>query len=201
MAAHDFKTLTLLLLLHALGVFATFTNLPDVPPGVFNVSTRIEIKSTKHAAWHALTDFAGYPDWNPFVRAAVMVSKDNTTLPYQYPKEGRRLFLRTQLPPLPIPVTRDTPDIELHTQYALENVTHVEPRRGRLAWVYISDTSIQSERWSAVSDLGRGKVLYESREVFSGPLAEYLKSQLEVALQGGFDSQGKALKLHLEKRE
>lgn len=198
MAGYCLKTFALLFFLQTTGVFATFTNLPDVPQGVFNVSIRVEIRSTKDAAWNALTDFAKYPDWNPFVRAAIMVSPENSTLRHQYPKEGRRLFFRTQIPPLPLPVTRDTPDVELHTQYSYENVTHVQPRRGRLAWEFATDPSLQAERWSAVSDLGHGKVLYESREVFDGPLAEALKAQLEAGLQAGFDAQGRALKLLLE---
>ncbi|KZM19824.1 uncharacterized protein EKO05_0004154 [Ascochyta rabiei] len=197
MAAQHLKALALLLSFQIIGVFSTFTNLPDVPPGDFNVSTRIEIRSTKHAAWEALTDFARYPEWNPFVRASIMVSSDNITLPDQYPREGRRLFLRTQIPPLPIPVDKDTPDVELHTQYSYENVTHVQRGRGRLAWAS-NDSSIQAERWSAVSNLGRGRMLYESREVFNGALVKDLATQLGKALQAGFDAQGQALKLLLE---
>ncbi|KAF9698954.1 hypothetical protein EKO04_003114 [Ascochyta lentis] len=197
MLVHHLKVFALLLSLQTIGVFSTFTNLPDVPPGVFNVSTRIETRSTKHAAWEALTDFARYPEWNPFVRASIMVSSDNKTLPDQYPKEGRRLFLRTQIPPLPLPVNEDTPDVEVNTQYSYENVTHVQWKLGRLAWAS-NDSSIQAERWSAISNLGHGRVLYESREVFHGALVESLKNQLGKALQAGFDAQGQALKLLLE---
>lgn len=193
------KAFTLLLLLQTTSVLSTFSNLPDVPQGVFNVSTRIEIRSNKHAAWRALTDFPKYPDWNPFVRASIMVSSDNTTLHDQRPREGRQLFLRTQIPALPLPVNRNSPDVKANTQYSYENVTHVQPREGRLAWNFVTDTTLQAERWSAVSDIGRGKVLYESREVFNGPLAVYLQSQLGGALQSCFDAQAKALKVLLEK--
>ena len=198
MAVQHIKTLALLLLLQSIGICCTFTNLPDVAPGVFNVTTRIEIRSTKHAAWKALTDFTRYPEWNPFVRASIMIAPDNSTLRNQYPVEGKGLFLRTQIPPLPMPVNKDTPDVAANTQYSYETVTHVQRRQGRLAWECSGCTDIEAERWSAVSDIGRGKVLYESREVFSGPLAEYLKEQLAGALQAGFDAQGKALKVLLE---
>lgn len=199
MATFRLKALILLLLLQATNVLSIFTNLPNVPRGVFNVSTRIEIRSTKHAAWKALTDFPKYPDWNPFVRASIMVSPDNTTLRNQYPVEGRRLFLRTQIPALPMPINRNTPDVKANTQYSYENVTHVQRRQGRLAWDFVTDPNLQAERWSAVSDIGHGKVLYESREVFSGITAVYLQTLLGGTLQASFEAQGKALKTLLEK--
>jgi hypothetical protein len=145
-----------LLLASSTGVLAQTSNLPDVAPGVFNVSTRIEIQTTTSAVWNALTNFPAYAEWNPFVRlvkigmnafysvgmpnkdcsAAVVVSPLNITLPEQYPVEGKRLFLRTQIPPLPLPVDASTPDNILHTQFAYENITHVQPELLRLAWEY-----------------------------------------------------------------
>jgi hypothetical protein len=41
-------------------------------------------------------------------------------------------------------------------------------------------------------------VLYESREVFSGPLAYTLQALYGDSLQEGFDAQGEGLKLRLE---
>lgn len=204
MAAHELITLTLLLLLQAISVCPMFTNLPDVPPGVFNASTRIEIRSNKHAAWKALTDFPKYPEWNPFVRASIMISANNATLREQYPVESRRLFLRTQIPALPLPVDGNTADVEAHTQYSYENVTHVQRKQGRLAWEFVPTTpaehllDLRSERWSAITDIGHGKVLYESREVFHGATALLIKIQMGEALQASFDAQGEALKLLLE---
>lgn len=202
MAVHKLTALALLLFLQNIGVFSTVTNLPDVPQGVFNVSTRIEMRSTKHAAWKALTDFPNYPEWNPFVRASIMISSDNTTLRDQYPEEGRRLFLRTQIPALPLPVNRQTPDIEANTQYSYENVTHVQRKQGRIAWEYAPSPNqqldLQSERWSAISDVGSGKVLYESREVFHGSVAESVEVQVGKALQASFDGQAQAFKVLLE---
>jgi hypothetical protein len=49
-----------------------------------------------------------------------------------------------------------------------------------------------------VSDLGNGKALYESREVFHGVLAPVLKATLGESLQKAFDAQGEGLKLLLE---
>ncbi|KAH7402723.1 hypothetical protein BKA66DRAFT_436125 [Pyrenochaeta sp. MPI-SDFR-AT-0127] len=196
-----FPTLHILfvLALGAITATCTYTNLPDVPPGVFEVSTRIEIFSTKRAAWDALTNFRDYADWNPFVRSAVVVSPLNVTLPRQYPVEGKRLFMRTQIPPLPLPVNRNTPDNLLNTQLAYENITHVQPRLGRLAWEYAGEFVLQAERWQAVSDIRRGVVLYESREVFHGLMAPELEVALGDSLQKAFDAQGQGLKLLLER--
>lgn len=204
MATHKPSTLGLLLLLQATGVFSAFTNLPDVPQGIFNVSTRIEIRTNKYAVWKALTDFPKYPEWNPFVRASIMIGPDNSTLRNQDPKEGRRLFLRTQIPALPLPVDENTPDVEAHSQYSYENVTAVQRKQGRLAWEFVPTTELeqqldlQAERWSAVSNIGHDKVLYESREVFHGSTAELLAVQTSAALQAAFDAQSRALKVLLE---
>jgi len=102
------------------------------------------------------------------VRAAIVVSPLNLTLPDQTPVEGKDLFLRVQIPPLPLPVNKDTPDNPLATQFSYEKITAVQPELGRLAWKFQPDVKVllSAERWQAVSDLGNGMVLYESREVF-----------------------------------
>ncbi|KAJ4374219.1 hypothetical protein N0V83_002960 [Neocucurbitaria cava] len=195
-----FSSMRVILILAFLVITALseYTNLPDVPPGIFNASTRIEIHSTTTAAWNALTNFPDYADWNPFVRAAIVVSPQNLTLPEQYPVESNHLFMRTQIPPLPLPVNSSTPDNPLNTEFAYELITHVQPDLGRLAWKYTPEALLQSQRWQAISDLGNGTLLYESREVFNGPLASVLKATLGESLQKGFDAQGQGLKLLLE---
>ncbi|KAF2738475.1 hypothetical protein EJ04DRAFT_53259 [Polyplosphaeria fusca] len=177
------------------------TNLPDVPPGVFNVSARIAIQASKCAAWDVLNDLPKYSEWNPYTRSAIMVTLDNMTLTNQRPVEDARLILRVQSPPLPLPVDSKTPDNILNTQIAFENITHVQPELGRVAWKYVaSEEFLDAERWQAVSDLGNGSVLYESREVFSGLAAEFLKETNQVNLQKGFDGQAQGLKLYLEEK-
>jgi hypothetical protein len=178
---------------------AEYTNLPNVPAGVFNASARIEIQSTIDAAWDALADFPNYPGWNPFVRYAVTVSPTNITLPEQRPVENVRLFMRVQIPPLALPVDRITPDDPLHTQISYENITHVQPGLRRLAWEYLPETLLQAERWQALSDLGDGTVLYESREVYHGALAPILQETMGKGLQEAFEGQASGLKLFLER--
>ncbi|KAF2741782.1 hypothetical protein M011DRAFT_497901 [Sporormia fimetaria CBS 119925] len=176
------------------------SNLPDVPAGVFEVSTRTEIRTTTAAVWGALTNFTAYPEWNPFVREATVVTPFKISLPEQYPVEGANLIFRTQIPPLPLPVDASTPDKLLNTQYALEIITHVEPDLLRLAWgnALFPSAVLAAERWQAISELSNGLVLYESREVFSGALASTLQRLYGTGLQQAFDAQGDALKLLLE---
>lgn len=175
------------------------TNLPSVAPGLFNVSARIEIENTSlEAAWDTLTDFPKYPKWNPFVRSSIAVDPANISLPTQRPIENTQLILRVQLPALPLPVNEYTLDNPLATQFSYENVTHVQPQLGRLAWELYPNPTITAERWQALTDLGGGKVLYESREVFGGPLAPVLKATMEEKLKTSFDAQAQGLKLWLE---
>ncbi|KAH8719456.1 hypothetical protein GQ44DRAFT_712405 [Phaeosphaeriaceae sp. PMI808] len=176
-----------------------YTNLPDVPPGLFTSQARVEIHNTTlQAAWNALNDFSSYPDWNPFVRSALAVDAKNISLERNFPIEGAFLLMSTQIPPLPLPVNRYTPDNPLHINPAYELINHVQPDLHRLAWQFIPKEALAAERWQAVSDLGGGVVLYESREVFSGPLAQTLKDLLEEGLQASFEAQGAGLKLLLE---
>ncbi|KAF1974425.1 hypothetical protein BU23DRAFT_461729 [Bimuria novae-zelandiae CBS 107.79] len=178
---------------------AQSTNLPDVAPGVFNVTARIEIENTSvEAAWNALSDFPKYPNWNPFVRSQIAVDASNISLPTQRPVENTQLIIRCQIPPLPLPVSKYTLDNPLATQFSYENVTHVQPELRRLAWGAYPNPLIMAERWQALTDLGNGKIRYESREVFSGPLAPVLQPTMQANLQKSFDAQAQGLKLLLE---
>ena len=133
----------------------------------------------------------------------MVVTPLNESLEEQYPVENRRLFLRTQTPPLPLPVNSDTPDNPLNTQVAYENITHVQPDLLRLAWAYAATPPdvLAGERWQAISDLGDGRVLYESREVFHGALATTLRDLYGASLQEAFEAQAQGLKLLLEDGE
>ncbi|EUC48079.1 hypothetical protein COCMIDRAFT_3039 [Bipolaris oryzae ATCC 44560] len=202
MASQESGMIQLLALFFASPAFAQYTNLPNVKPGVFEASTRIEIYNTNFdAVWDLLTDFPNYAAWNPFVRYAVVTSPLNITLPEQRPAEGKNLYFRVQIPSLPLPVDKDTPDNPLHTQSSQELVTAVQRDLGRLAWEFWPPSvMLSAERWQAITDYGNGTVLYESREVFNGPLAYVIKTTMGDALQASFVGQGEGIKLYLESR-
>lgn len=187
-------------MLQASPVVSQYTNLPDVEPGVFEASARIEIHNTSFdTVWNLLTDFTTYPDWNPFVRYATVTSPLNITLPDQRPAEGKHLFFRVQIPSLPLPVNRDSKEKLRNTQYSLERVTAMQYDQGRMAWGFWPPSPmLNATRWQAITDLGNGTILYESREVFRGLMAHVIKKTMEKDLQASFVGQGEGMKLYLE---
>jgi hypothetical protein len=69
--------------------------------------------------------------------------------------------------------------------------------------IYIPQVALTAERWSALSVVQAGdgagaRTLYESREVFGGPLAYVIQELYGKGLQEGFDAQGVAMKALLE---
>ena len=113
------------------------------------------------------------------------------------------MIIQSQVPPLKPPVTRETPSNPLHTQISFENITHVQHDLYRIAWkqIYLPQVALTAERWSALSVVttgGESMTLYESREVFDGPLAYVVEAQYGKDLQEGFDAQGVAMKALLE---
>lgn len=199
-----FPTLFLVLSLAPISASQSTTTTPtNLPPpeitGTFTAGARVLIHNTTvSAAWSALTNFPAYATWNPFVRSAIVLSPLNITSHEQYPAVGKNLYMRTQIPPLPLPVNEHTPDNPSSIQLAYEEITHVDKDQGRLAWKYIAEALLQAERWQAISDAGDGSVLYESREIFAGPLSGVLEASMGEGLQKSFDAQGAGLKLLLE---
>ncbi|KII85407.1 hypothetical protein PLICRDRAFT_314879 [Plicaturopsis crispa FD-325 SS-3] len=186
-------------LAYAVSLALAQSNLPDVPPGVFNASTRIEIDAPLEKVWNAVVNFTDYPNWSPFVRSQIVADDFFVPLANQTAVEGRRLIINVQIPPLPLPVNASTPPNPLHSQISLENITAVQPELGRVAWgqIFIPSAILDAVRWSAVSKVGN-KTLYESREVYGGPLAYAVQDLYGEGLQEAFDATGVALKALLE---
>jgi len=110
-----------------------------------------------------------------------------------------RIQFRVQIPPLPLPVNEETPEIPANTQLSNENVTHVQRDKGRIAWKFLfADALIEAERWTAFSTVN-GMSLYESSETYYGILAPLLYVLYGKELQQSFDAQAQAIKLLLEK--
>ncbi|TID16883.1 hypothetical protein E2P81_ATG09440 [Venturia nashicola] len=179
-----------------------WVNLPTVPEG-FNASVRTEINATVQAVWDATLDWPSYPNWNPFVRKSIITDKNFQPLGQsQLVTEGAYAIFSVQIPPLPLPVNAQTPDVRRNTQSSKELVTHVQPDVGRVAWkgLLFPDWFLMSERWTGVSLGSNGMAVYESREVFYGAGAGLLESLYKESLQQSFEAQGAGLKLYLERK-
>ncbi|KZV76460.1 hypothetical protein PENSPDRAFT_598369 [Peniophora sp. CONT] len=167
--------------------------------GDFEVSARQLIDAPLETVWNTLTNFSGYPDWNPFARSQTVCDEFFVPLANQTAFEGARLIINVQIPPLTPPVNRSTPSDLLHTQISFENVTHLQPDLHRVAWEPIDfpEFVVNATRWTAVSTVDN-MTLYESAQVYSGALASVVGLLFKEGLQEAFDAQGVALKALLE---
>jgi hypothetical protein len=109
----------------------------------------------------------------------------------QTPAAGRRLIIRVQIPPLPSANATENP---LSNVFSFENITAFEPENYRMAWgqIMIPQVLLNGNRWTALSQV-EGGTLYESREIFHGPLGPLLEPLSQEGLQEGFDAQAAAL--------
>jgi hypothetical protein len=103
---------------------------------------------------------------------------------------------------------------------AYDNITHIDLALNRWAWRPLGVDmgllrmegppppgdgdrvvrSLDAERWTALSVVkaDRPITLYESREVYRGPVAPLVRLMYGSALQEGFDAMAKALKQTVE---
>jgi len=94
----------------------------------------------------------------------------------QIPREGHRIILVTQIPSLTGTISRGSKGNPLESHYDFDNLTHVQPEQGRIAWKVMGwpEGMLSAERWNAVSEVtgedSEKQVLYEYREVFGEAL-------------------------------
>jgi hypothetical protein len=139
------------------------------------IHTEIAINAPAPRVWRVLSDFAAYPQWNPFVRrlegdASVGASLHVTIQP---PKAKAMTFR-------PIVLVAE-PNRELRW-------------RGQL-WV---PGLFDGEHSFAVEVLGEGCVRFIQRERFGGLLVPLLSKMLDRDIRRGFEEMNRALKLRAE---
>ncbi|RDI80106.1 hypothetical protein Vi05172_g9874 [Venturia inaequalis] len=146
--------ITALTVLRCISGQQVWANLPTVPQG-FNASVRTEINASVQAVWDATLDWPSYPTWNPFVRKSTITDKTFTPLDPSQQKvlQGAYAVFSVQIPPLPLPVNAQTPDVWWNTQNSKELVTHVQADVYRVAWkaMLFPEWFMTSERWTGVS--------------------------------------------------
>lgn len=90
------------------------------------------------------------------------------------------------------------------SQTSQEIITHVDHEEFRVAWQYVSLPKwlLSAERWQCLSSSspagGKEVTKYETREVFSGPLAYIVKWFMRKGLEEAFAAMGDALKVRSE---
>lgn len=137
--------------------------------------TDIEIAASPERVWQILTDFAAYPDWNPFMTRAA-----GTAIP------GQRLTIRLQPQGGRAMSFRPT-------------VVEATPSR-RLRWLghLLLPGLFDGEHSFTIEPLGPDRVRLIQREDFRGLLVRLLAGSLDRRTLPAFVSMNKALKRRAE---
>jgi len=138
------------------------------------IDTSIEIAASPARVWSILTDFAAYPEWNPFITRVAGFARAGERLVVTIKPPGRKPMMFRPV------VLAATPEVELRW-------------RGRLLMPGLFD----GEHLFRLSLSGSGCRL-EHGEVFTGLLAGLLGGTLP-ATRRGFVAMNEALKARAER--
>lgn len=135
----------------------------------------IEIQGAAERVWHILTNFPGFPQWNPFIPHAEGEIKT-----------GARLKVRIQPPGSGGMTFRPI-------------VLKAEPDR-LLCWkghLYLPGL-FEGEHSFIIDPLGEKLVRFEQTEIFTGVLVPLFAHTLETDTLRGFEEMNHALKIRVE---
>ena len=138
--------------------------------------TEIEIEAPAERIWEIVTDFARFPQWNPFIR------RIGGSL-----RPGEQLEVHFQSP--------DSRGMTFRPK-----VLTVEPNK-ELSWIghLIIPGLFDGEHHLAVQPIGEGRARFVQREVFTGVLVPLLwKGMLNRDTRRGFEQMNQALKKRAE---
>jgi hypothetical protein len=137
--------------------------------------SEIEIDAPAERVWRMLTDFASYPQWNPFIR----------TISGQ-PTKGERLEVRIE-PPGGRGMTFKP------------KVLTAEPNR-ELRWLghLLVPELFDGEHSFIIQPLEENRVRFVQREAFKGVLVPLFARSLDENTQRGFEEMNRALKERAE---
>ncbi|MCA1992437.1 MAG: SRPBCC domain-containing protein [Coleofasciculus sp. S288] len=139
--------------------------------------SEIEIQASDERVWKLLTDFASFPQWNPFIRK---VSGEA--------KQGQRLKVRIQ--------PSDGGGMTFQPI-----ILKVEPNR-ELRWLghFLLPGLFDGEHIFMIEPLGENRVRFVHREIFKGKLVPLFTSQLDKDTKRGFEEMNQALKIQAEQK-
>lgn len=137
--------------------------------------TEIEIDASPERVWAVLSDFASYPQWNPFIKSVTGA-----------PQQGARLQIAIQ--PSGGKAMRFSPVV-------------LAAEAGReLRWLgrFLFPGIFDGEHRFLIESLGEGKVRFQQSERFSGLLVSLLRGSLDRDTMRGFEEMNRALKARAE---
>jgi hypothetical protein len=142
---------------------------------VKELRSEIEIEASAERVWGVLTDFAAYPEWNPFIR-----------------RVGGRPEVEEHL------VVRMQPSGTRGMTFR-PTVMKVEPSR-ELRWLghLLVPGIFDGEHIFEIEELERDRVRFVQREVFKGLLVPLLARRLDRDTQRGFEEMNRALRERIE---
>jgi hypothetical protein len=137
--------------------------------------TEISITAPPSRVWHLLTDFASFPNWNPFIRRATGKPREGAQLEvYLQPSGARGMTFRPR-------VLKAEPDRELR-------------------WLghFLIPGLFDGEHIFTIEPLEAGGVRFVQREIFTGILVPLFMRWMEKETRRGFEEMNRALKLRAE---
>jgi hypothetical protein len=137
--------------------------------------SEIEIQASDERVWQLLTDFASFPQWNPFIRR---VSGEV--------KEGKKLKVYIQPSGAEAMTFRPT-------------ILKAEPNR-ELRWLghFLMPGLFDGEHIFIIEPSGENCVCFVQREIFQGSLVPLFAEKLDKETTRGFEEMNQALKVQAE---
>lgn len=145
---------------------------------MFEIRTSVDIDASAEQVWAVLSDFASYPEWNPFVRRIE-----------GWPERGQRLTV--EIAPPGGKVMNFRPRL-------LEAV-----RPERLSWLGRMGLPglFDGEHHFFIEQLDDGGVRFHHGEQFRGVMVPFMKKSLEAGVRPGFEAMNRALKQRVESQQ
>ena len=139
------------------------------------LNTEIEINTVPDRVWTILTDFAAYPEWNPFIKFI-----------HGAPQQGARLEVRIQ--------PSGTKGMTFRPTVLVADTGRELRWLGRLLFPGVFD----GEHHFVIKPVAIGKVRFQQSEQFTGILVPVFKSSLDRDTKRGFEEMNLALKARAE---
>jgi hypothetical protein len=142
---------------------------------VKELRSEIEIQASAERVWQLLTDFASFPQWNPFIRKASGAIRVGERLEvYIQPSGASGMTFRP-------------------------TVLKAEPNR-ELRWLghLLISGLFDGEHSFTIEPLGASRVRFTQREVFTGLLVPLFARGLDTDSRRGFEEMNQALKSKAE---